>query len=76
MTRQPGTSMITQNKEITLTPEQIVQVEQMVRWNPFRPIVFGALHPETKEFQLHACFTKHKMNRLMREGWAIFQAQK
>ena len=54
-----------------LTEAQIAEMRRTKQYFPYR-IVFGVLDKDTGEFSVWAKPTKHAMNRLVREGHAVF----
>lgn len=58
-----------------LTQEQAQEVIKLKEYFPFR-ICFGAIKPDTGEFQARADTTRRFMNQLLRQGWLVFQARK
>lgn len=54
-----------------LTEAQIAEMRRTKQYFPYR-IVFGVFDKDTGEFSVWAKPTKHAMNRLAREGHAVF----
>lgn len=57
-----------------LTELQQQQVINLKDCFPFR-ICFGALNPDTGEFLTRADYNKRFMNKLLRQGWLVFEAR-
>lgn len=57
--------------DMNLSDQQVVEMRRMKSYFPYR-IVFGVFDKDTGEFSVWAKPTKHAMNRLVREGHAVF----
>lgn len=53
------------------TPKQQEEMAQLKRWMPYR-IIYGALHPDTKEWRVDAVTTMRRPKKLAREGWQVW----
>lgn len=61
-------------KPVTPTEEQMIELARLRQWYPYR-IVFGAYLERTGEWHTYADHTKRRMNRMLRDGWRIFQVE-
>lgn len=59
----------------TLTSEQERELVKLFVFRPYR-IVFAAIHPQSGDVTFHADATRHRMNDLVRKGYAIVQAKR
>lgn len=56
-----------------LTDAQTAELARLKAYYPYR-VVWGAIHPETKEWIASANTTKRQMNTHVKQGWVVFQA--
>lgn len=61
------------SKQMTLTETQINEIARMKSYRPFM-ICYGAFNPATGEWLVSAAPTKHRINKLAREGWQVWTA--
>ncbi len=54
-----------------LSDAQIAEMRRTKQYFPYR-IVFGVVDKDTGDFFVYAKTTKHQLNRLVREGHAVF----
>lgn len=57
-----------------LSDEQIATLRRLKSFYPYR-IVYGAVDPRSGEFESSAVKTMHRPNKLMRDGWRVYQLQ-
>ncbi len=55
-----------------LTVEQNAELSRLKAYFPYR-VVWGAIHPDTKEWVASANTTKRQMNSYVKQGWVVFQ---
>lgn len=60
-------------KDTQPTPAQLAEIAQVRRLQPFM-ITYGALNPVDGEFFVSFAPTRHRPNKLVREGWIVWIA--
>ena len=60
------------DKQVGLSSEQITELKRIKSYFPYRR-VYGAIHPQTKEFVTIAKSTAHTANSYARKGWSVFE---
>ena len=56
---------------MNLSEQQVAEMRRMKSYFPYR-IVFGVFDKDSGDFFVYSKTTKHTMNRLVREGHAVF----
>ena len=57
---------------MSLSELQIAELRRTKQYFPYR-LVFGAVNPGNGEFVIIAKATKHQANKLIREGWSVWE---
>lgn len=70
----PDEQPVVKTSALMLNAEQEQQLVSLKRHRPVM-IVFGVLHPQTREFQTWAKPDRRKMKSMLRSGWLIFEAK-
>jgi hypothetical protein len=60
-------------REMEMMPTE-TQMNEILRMKSYRPfmICYGAFNPTTGEWFVSASPTKHRINKLAREGWQVW----
>lgn len=58
---------------IQLTNEQVAELTRLKQYFPYR-VVWGAVHPDTKEWIASANTTKRQLNTYLKNGWIVYKA--